>query len=84
MRYEITLPAGVDAAHATVRARLYYQAFQPFWLKRKFELSGDDPATQRLYYLASRLNTAGTVIDKWKLLVGEAERTPVTRNRGWD
>lgn len=45
----------------------------PFWLKRKFELSGHDPATQRLYYLTSRLNTAGTVIDKWKLRLSEAE-----------
>lgn len=67
VRYAITLPQGTDATQATVRVTLNYQAFQPYWLKRKFELSGDDPATQRLYYLASRLNTAGTVIDDWKL-----------------
>jgi hypothetical protein len=79
VRYQITLPEGVDAAHATVRVRMFYQAFQPFWLKRKFELSGDDPATQRLYYLASHLNIAGTVIDKWKLPLVEAQSTPGSR-----
>jgi hypothetical protein len=79
VRYRITLPEGVEAAHATVRARMYYQAFQPYWLKRKFELSGDDPATQRLYYLVSHLNTAATVIDQWKLPLAEAEATPGSR-----
>ena len=78
VRYRITLPPGVDPARATVRARMYYQAFQPFWLKRKFDISGDDPATRRLYYLASRLNTAGTVIDQWKLALATAE-APVRR-----
>ena len=33
----------------------------------------DDPATRRLYYLASRLDTAGTVIDQWKLPLATAE-----------
>ena len=73
VRYHINLPEGVDAARATVRARMFYQAFQPFWLKRKFELSGHDPATRRLYFLASRLNVAGTVIDQWKLPLASAE-----------
>ena len=81
VRYRITLPEGVDAARATVRARMYYQAFQPFWLKRKFDLSGHDPATQRLYYLASHLNTAGTVIDQWKLPLAQAE-AKATANPG--
>lgn len=67
LRYAITLPEGIDAADVTVRATVYSQSIQPYWLKRKFELSGDDPATRRLYYLASHLNTAGTVIDDWKL-----------------
>ena len=53
---------------------MYYHAFQPFWLKRKFEISGDSPDTQRLYFLASHLDTAGTVIEDWKLrLVSVAE-----------
>ena len=67
VRYRITLPEGSDAANATVRATVYSQSIQPYWMKRKFDLSPHDPATQRLYYLTSHLNTAGTVIDGWKL-----------------
>ena len=46
---------------------VYYQAFQPFWLERRFQLSGDYPDTQRLYYIASHLNTKNTAIEDWKL-----------------
>lgn len=67
VRYRITLPPGHRAEDVTVSATVYSQSFQPYWLKRKFELSGNDPATQRLYYLSSRLNTQGTVLDDWKL-----------------
>ena len=67
VRYRISLPEGVDAENVTVQATMYSQSFQPYWLKRKFELSGHDPATQRLYYLASHLNTQGTVINDWKM-----------------
>lgn len=72
VRYVIELPNGVkDPSKVQVRATLYSQSFQPYWFKRKFDISGDDPATQRLYYLASHLNTQGTVINDWKLkLVG--------------
>ena len=67
VRYEISLPPGVDASKVTVAASLYSQSLQPYWFKRKFELSGNSDATKRLYYLASHLNTQGTVIDDWKL-----------------
>lgn len=67
LRYEITLPEGVNASRAVVRARMLYQAFQPFWLHEKFTLSPNDPATRRLYYLTSHLKTDGTVLDGWKL-----------------
>jgi len=67
VRYEITLPYGADPADLSIQATMYYQAFQPFWLKRKFQISGDSPDTQRLYFLASHLATGGTVIENWKL-----------------
>ncbi len=67
VRYEIALPPGTDPVDLSLRATIYYQAFQPFWLKRKFEISGDSPDTQRLYFLASHLDTGGTVIEDWKL-----------------
>ena len=75
VRYRIELPEGTDAADVTVRATVYSQSFQPYWFQRKFELSGDDPATRRLYYLASRLNTAGTEIDGWKLALVTCTRS---------
>lgn len=67
VRYVIALPEGADPSRLTVQATLYSQSYQPFWLQRRFELAGDTPAGRRLYYLASRLQTAGTVIANWKL-----------------
>ncbi|NNG15759.1 MAG: hypothetical protein HKM89_04700 [Gemmatimonadales bacterium] len=67
VRYVVTLPDGVDSDHVTVQVTMYYQAFEPYWMKRRFQLSGDSPDTQRLYFLASHLNTRGTVIEDWKL-----------------
>lgn len=75
VRYIATLDREVDPAKLSVEVNMYYQAFQPFWMKRRFELSGDSPDTQRLYYLASHLNTAGTVIESWKLPLVSASAT---------
>ena len=56
-----------DPEKVSVQVSVYYQAFQPFWLERRFQLSGDYPDTQRLYYIASHLNTKNTAIEDWKL-----------------
>jgi hypothetical protein len=50
-----------------VSATLYSQAVPPYYLKQRFETAPHGPATQRLYYLASRLETEGTLIEGWKL-----------------
>lgn len=65
--YRITLPHGVDPATVAVSATLYSQSIPPYFLKQRFETAPQGPATQRLYYLASRLQTEGTLIDNWKL-----------------
>lgn len=74
VRYEIPLPVGADPSQLTVQATLYSQSYQPFWLKRRFELAGDTPAGRRLYYLTSHLNTANTVIADWKLALVSASK----------
>jgi mono/diheme cytochrome c family protein len=69
LTYRIDLPGGVDPHQVTVTATLYYQAIPPYYLKQRFETAPNGPATQRLYYLASRLQTEGTLIENWKLKV---------------
>lgn len=65
--YRIALPDGVNPKAVTVTATLNYQAIPPYYLKQRFETAPEGPATQRLYYMASRLKTQGTLIENWKL-----------------
>lgn len=67
--YRIALPDGVNPSDVTVTATLYYQAIPPYYLKQRFEIAPEGPATQRLYFLASRLRTEGTMIENWKLKI---------------
>ena len=39
---------------------------------QRFEQAPGGPATRRLFYLVSRLDTTGTPIDGWRLLVGSS------------
>jgi mono/diheme cytochrome c family protein len=65
--YEIELPKGFDPAQLSVKATMYNQSIPPFWLHQRFTLAPDQPATQRLFYLTSRLNLEGTPMENWKL-----------------
>ncbi len=65
--YIMELPDGTDLSNVKVQATVYYQAIPPFWLHQRFFLASDQPATQRLYYLTSHLDTRGTAIENWKL-----------------
>ncbi|ASP32290.1 hypothetical protein CHH27_02725 [Labrenzia sp. VG12] len=67
LEYRIALPEGTDPTQVTVTATLYSQSIPPYYLKQRFELAPNGPATQRLYFLASRLSTKGTLIEDWKL-----------------
>lgn len=70
--YVIPLPVGVAPEMVRVTATLYYQAFPPYFLRQRFTIAPDGPATQRLFYIASRLKTEGTAIENWKLRVQQA------------
>lgn len=63
------LPAGIDPARLRVKATLVYQSIPPYYLLQRFEQAPAGPATQRLFYLVSRLDAKGTPIDGWRLPV---------------
>ena len=66
------LPEGIDPSKLTMKATLYYQSIPPYYLMQRFEQAPNAPATQRLLYLTSRLDTTGTPIENWKLLLASS------------
>lgn len=72
VRYELSLPDDVDPQRITVRATMYYQSVPPYWLRQRFETAPHMPATQRLFYIASRLRLDGTPLEDWKLQLATA------------
>lgn len=72
VRYAVPVPAGTTAEGVTVTAQLYYQAFPPYYLRQRFEQVPKGPATERLYFLTSGLDTTKTPFPGWKLLVAQA------------
>ena len=78
LTYDVPLPTGV-ATGGQVIATLYYQATPPSFLRDRFTTTPNGPNTQRLYYLASRLDLSQTHIPDWKLeLASDAEMIPET------
>ncbi len=67
VKYQITLPPGVDPAGLTVQVALYYQAIPPSYLQQRFTTAPNGDATRLLYYLTSHLETEKTPIENWKL-----------------
>jgi hypothetical protein len=63
-----------------VRATLYYQSIPPYYLAQRFGIrcaspfAGECDETRRLAFLASRLRTAGTPIQSWKLMLATEQR----------
>ena len=55
-----------------MKATLYYQSIPPYYLMQRFEQAPNAAATQRLLYLTSRLDTTGTPIENWKLLIASS------------
>jgi len=78
VRYEISLSA-FTTRNVTVTATLYYQSIPPYYLRDRFSQAPNAPATQRLYYLTSNLQTKGTAIEDWKLQVAQASETAALR-----
>jgi hypothetical protein len=73
VRYEIPLSA-LSAKNLTVTATLYYQSIPPYFLRDRFSQAPNGPATQRLYYLTSNLQTKGTPIENWKVQITSASQ----------
>jgi Cytochrome P460 len=71
VRYEIPLTA-FTTRNVTVTATLYYQSIPPYFLNDRFSQAPNGPATQRLYYLTSNLQTKGTPIEDWKFKIATA------------
>ncbi len=67
LRYVATLPDGVNRANLSVRITMYYQSIPPYYLYQRFSTAPNGPATQRLYYLCSRLSLDDTPMAGWKL-----------------
>ena len=73
-----TLPAGINPGRLRITATLFYQSIPPYCLMQRFAQAPDGPATQRLAYLTSRLDTKGTPIEGWRLpIVSSGVVTPL-------
>jgi hypothetical protein len=78
VRYEVPLNVFRDR-NVTVTATLYYQSIPPYFLRDRFTQAPNSPATQRLYYLTSNLQTKGTPIEDWKLQIASATQEIAVR-----
>jgi hypothetical protein len=78
VRYEIPL-SSFPARNITVTATLYYQSIPPYFLNDRFTQAPNGPATQRLYYLTSNLQTKGTSIENWKFQIATASEVASQR-----
>jgi hypothetical protein len=78
LRYEIPLSA-FSTRNVTVTATLYYQSIPPYFLNDRFTQAPSGPATQRLYYLTSNLQTKGTSIEDWKFQIATASEVATLR-----
>jgi len=78
VRYEVPL-AGLNPKNLTVKATLYYQSIPPYYLNDRFTQAPNEPATQRLYYLTSNLQTKGTPIENWKLEIASSSESATVR-----
>ncbi len=74
LTYQIRLNDKISLQNLRVTAVMYYQAIPPYWLKQRFNAAPKGKATQRLYYMTSRLNLEGTPMENWKLkLAGDSK-----------
>jgi len=74
VRYEVPLQ-GINVTKLNVKATLYYQSIPPYYLNDRFREAPNEPATRRLYYLTSNLQTKGTPIENWKLQIATVSKS---------
>jgi len=82
LQYQITLPTGYTAP-LRVQVTMYYQSIPPYYLQQRFNTAPNGTATQRLYYLTSRLNVDDTAIEDWKLPLVSMETKLDAKNMLW-
>lgn len=71
--YTMRMPTGLASdAPLKVEARLFHQSIPPFYLRERFD-TADGQQMQRLRYLTSHLETDGTPVENWKLLISGDE-----------
>jgi mono/diheme cytochrome c family protein len=82
--YNIQLPRGVDRSKLSIKVTMYYQSIPPYYLNQRFTLAPNGEATQRLYYLTSRLNLEKTPMKDWKLPLVSEHRKYNEVKRRWE
>jgi len=82
LQYQITLPTGYTAP-LRVQVTMYYQSIPPYYLQQRFSTAPNGAATQRLYYLTSRLNVDDTPIENWKLPLVSMETKYDAKSKSW-
>jgi hypothetical protein len=66
------MPAAIAPRVKLVRAVLNYQSIPPYYLKDRFDIGGNNPATAQLRALTEQVNYSTTPVRGWKLSVAAA------------
>ena len=68
------MPAAIGSRVKLVRAVLNYQSIPPYYLKDRFDIGGNNPATAQLRALVLNVDYSKTAAKGWKLPVASASR----------
>jgi mono/diheme cytochrome c family protein len=66
------MPANIASSVRLVRAVLHYQSIPPYYLKDRFDIGGNNPATAQLRALVLNVDYSKTAAKGWKLPVASA------------
>ena len=69
------MPAAIASRVKSVRAVLNYQSIPPYYLKDRFDIGGNNPATAQLRALTNLVDYSNTAAKGWKLSVAMATRS---------
>ena len=69
------MPAAIASRVKLVRAVLNYQSIPPYYLKDRFDIGGNNPATAQLRALVANVNDSNPAVKGWKLPVAMASRS---------
>ena len=66
------MPATIAAQVKSVRATLNYQSIPPYYLRDRFNIGGNNPATATLRALVQYVDYSNTAVKGWKLPIASA------------